>query len=92
MSEEIPESSDNAAPAEVADRIEVLAHGWRASHDGALANMEAALPGWVGEAAEALKELIAKQKTDDDQMHARLMRSAQIIRESQQLPPSSWLD
>lgn len=86
MSEEIPESSDDASRAEVADRIEALAHGLRASNEGALARMEAALPGFVGEAAEALKELIPRLQNRDDQIHARMMHSADIVRRSDKLP------
>ncbi|WP_157931480.1 hypothetical protein [Mycobacteroides abscessus] len=87
MSEETPETSgDDASPGEVADRIEALAHGWRASNEGALARMEAALPGFVGTAAEALRDLIPRLQNHDDQIHARMMHSADVLRGSGKLP------
>ncbi|WP_100467007.1 hypothetical protein [Mycobacteroides abscessus] len=81
MSEEISPDDANLTPTQVADRVEMLAHRSRASQDGALAQMEAALPGWMGQSQAALKDLIARLKEQDDQLHARAMCAAQAVRE-----------
>lgn len=81
MSEDISSDDVNLTPTQVADRTEMVAHRWRASQDGALAQMEAALPGWVGQSQAVLKDLIARLKEQDDQLHARAMRAAQAVRE-----------
>lgn len=83
MSEDSSSDDANLTPAQVADRMEMMAHRWRASQDGALAQMEAALPGWVGQSHAALKDLIARLKEQDDQLHAGAMRAAQTVREAQ---------
>lgn len=84
VSEQVPQDNADSTPDEVADRLEKLAHGWRASQEGALTRMEAALPGLVGEAAEALKDLIAHLQEKDAQTHAGLMRTAQHVRNTEQ--------
>lgn len=80
MSEHVPYDDASSTPDEVADRLEMLAHGWRASQEGALARMEAALPGLVGDAAVALQDLIVRLHAQDTQTHAGLMRTARSIR------------
>ncbi|WP_457125815.1 hypothetical protein [Mycobacteroides abscessus] len=83
MYEDLSSDDANLTPTQVADRMEMMAHLWRASQDGALAKMEAALPGWVGQSQAALKDLIARLKEQDDQLHARVMRTAQTVRKAQ---------
>ncbi|SIF92444.1 Uncharacterised protein [Mycobacteroides abscessus subsp. abscessus] len=67
-------------PEQVADRVAMLAHRRRASHDGALARMRAALPGWVGESQSALADLIESLQRENDRTHAQAMRTAETIR------------